>query len=277
MKTVKAFAPGNVSCVFKIVPHEDPRKMHSLGMGFTVNEGAVVQVREDAETAVSFNGRGIDFPTVKSVAAGLTDKSLRVEIESSLPLGSGFGLSGASAIATAYAVNALLDLGRTPEELAMTAHVAEVENLTGLGDVCAQFHGGCLAKLRPGNPLAAVPLPVSEQVVYCRYFGPIETRRVLSNAEQKARINTAADKALAAIADLRDSGEDDFDRYIEVSKTFAEESGLLTDSRVRETIRRIEDAGGHASMIMLGQAVFSTVEFEGARRLRLTKTNARVV
>ena len=45
MEQVSAYAPGNVSCVFKVVPHADPAKMHSLGMGFTVREGVTATVR----------------------------------------------------------------------------------------------------------------------------------------------------------------------------------------------------------------------------------------
>ena len=277
MKAARAFAPGNISCVFKVVPNDDPAKMHSLGMGFTVNEGVTVTVRQDRATSVSFNGDEIDFPAVRTVVAKLTEKSLRVEIESPLPLGSGFGLSGASALAAAYALDALLTLGRPSKELAMAAHVAEVENLTGLGDVCAQFHGGCLAKLKPGDPLGAVPVPVDQQPIYYRCFGPIDTRSVIGSAERKARINRAAAAALARIRKLLEAKERNFNVYIDVSKSFATDSGLLTDSDVQDAIQRIEEAGGHASMIMLGRAVFSTVPVDGAREIQLCKEKARVL
>ena len=36
-----AFAPGNVSGIFRIVPDGDPRRMHSLGMGFTALHGVI--------------------------------------------------------------------------------------------------------------------------------------------------------------------------------------------------------------------------------------------
>ena len=58
-----------------------------------------------------------------------------------MPLGCGFGLSGAAALATAYALNEYLSLGKAREALAMIAHVAEVENRTGLGDVCSHTMG----------------------------------------------------------------------------------------------------------------------------------------
>ena len=150
MRIAKAFAPGNVSGVFKIIADADPAKMHSLGMGFTVAHGVTVTVAASKSTSVHFNGSPIEFATVRSVVAKLASVPLRVEIETDLPLSGGFGLSGASSLATAFAVNALLDLGRTEYALGMVAHVAEVENLTGLGDVAGQFTGGCLVKLVRG-------------------------------------------------------------------------------------------------------------------------------
>ena len=277
MERAAAFAPGNVSCIFKIVPHEDPARMHSLGMGFTVRDGVTATACPDAASVVSYNGRPVEFPTVAALVARLAEVPLRLELDSSLPLSSGFGLSGAATLATAYAVDALLDLGRDPEDLAMAAHVAEVENLTGLGDVCAQFHGGCMVKLREGHPLVAEPLGVPEQPVFYRYFGPIHTREVLSNAEQRARINRAADQSLDQIQALRRGDPVDFDRCIRVSRDFAVESGLLQDQRVREVIERVEKEGGAASMIMLGNAVFSTRPFAGALQTALCTRPAEVL
>lgn len=277
MEQARAFAPGNISCVFKIVPHESSTKMHSLGMGFTVRDGVVVTVSEDHQTTVLFNGDELHFPVVISVVQKLAPQPMRIEIMSPLPLGCGFGLSGASAVATAYAVNSLLDLGKSEAELAMTAHVAEVENLTGLGDVCSQYHGGCLVKLKAGNPLAAERLPVQEQSIYYRYFGPINTKAVLGNAAQRDRINTSADKVLKHIKELMKSDAIDFNTCIELSKLFALESGLLNDPRVRRAIQQIEDENGFASMIMLGNAVFSTQFFEGAAETMLSKERVRVL
>ena len=271
MTQAKAFAPGNLSCVFKIIPHPEPTKMHSLGMGFTITEGVVVTVSQHSnEIAVRFNDNEIHFPTVVSVIQKLTPQPIQVEIESPLPLGCGFGLSGAASLATTYALNALLALGKPEEELAMTAHVAEVENRTGLGDVCAQYHGGCLVKLKRGYPLAAERLPIPAQPIYYRYFSSIQTKTILENAERRERINRAADETLQALEKLTKSDAVDFNACIQLSKQFSLNSGLLEDSRVKETISGIEKAGGVASMIMLGNAVFSTQPFEGATETTLS-------
>ena len=271
-----AFAPGNVSGVFKIVRDEDPRRMHSLGMGFTVAQGVTATVTEAAATEVSFNGEVFDFPTVRHVVEALARRPMRVMLESPLPLSGGFGLSGASALATAYALDAGFGLGLDERSIGMTAHVAEVTNLTGLGDVCGQFRGGCLAKTVPGDPLASVALPVAEQAVFYRYFSPIRTREIIGDPGHAARINAAADGALAEIDELAGAGVSSFGPYVSVAKRFSIESGLLRHPEVRRIIGEVETDGGAASMIMLGNAVFATAGFEGAKETRLTRHRARV-
>jgi pantoate kinase len=159
----------------------------------------------------------------------------------------------------------------------MVAHVAEVENLTGLGDVAGQFTGGCLVKLVRGEPLAAISLPVPEQVVHYRYFSPINTKDIIGSPEQRERINAAADAALRDLGRLKDEGESEFAKYIQIAKTFSVESGLLRDDDVKRTIRECEEAGGAASMIMLGNAVFSDVPFAGAKTTRLAKRRVEVL
>jgi pantoate kinase len=248
--------------------------MHSLGLGLTVAEGVSARVTPADIFAARFNGEEVEFPTVRSAVEALTGKAVAVDLQSSLSLASGFGLSGASALAAAHAVNQLLDLGLTDRNLAMAAHVAEVENLTGLGDVCAQFHGGCLAKLQEGDPLKASVLPVKEQPISFRFYGPIKTSEIIGDPRRHDQINRAADAALGELALLLQQQEENLNAYIELSKRFANESGLLVDARVRTTIEEIEADGGSASMIMLGNAVFSTRPFEGSREIALSSRKA---
>jgi len=282
-KMARAYAPGNISCVFKVIPHPDATRMHSLGMGFTVTEGVEVTVSDCHETEVLFNGEDINFPTVFAVVERLIQNTdvtgIRVDLTSPLPLGCGFGLSGAAALATAYALNEFLSLRKDTESLAMVAHVAEVENRTGLGDVCSQYHGGCLVKLKEGAPLVADRLPIAEQPIYYRYFGPIQTSEVLRNPEQTLRINHAADVALDTLRTLTraSSSAQLFNACFAVSKRFSVESGLLSDARVIDTIAQIETEGGVASMIMLGNGVFSTHPFAEAVETRLVNNPARLV
>ena len=276
----KAFAPGNISGLFKIIAHDNPAKMHSLGWGFTVNDGVTVTLSpsEAENTKVVFNKTPIDFPTVSTALRDLAPTPLKVDITSNLPLSSGFGLSGAATLAALIAANRLLDLGKSRHDLAMIAHVAEVRNLTGLGDVCAQFNGGCLVKTKVGNPLAATSLNMPDTDIHWRYFGKISTSEILADHRRHQRINDAADAALGTIQHAIDNGTTiTFDNLIELAFEFAESSELLMDDRVKDSIDQAQSNGGVATMIMLGNAVFSTAPFPGSTHTMLSGTAAHLI
>ena len=74
-----------------------------------------------------------------------------------------------------------------------------------------------------------------------------------------------------------DTNPDLFTACFAVAKQFSVESGLLSDTRVIDTIAQIEAAGGVASMIMLGNGVFSTYTFDGATETQLSKNPARLI
>ncbi len=273
--SAKAFAPGNISGLFKIITHDDPTKMHSLGWGFTVSDGVEVEIQRapasQEASSVTFNGVAIDFPTVTGALHDLTPAALDVDIRSDLPLSSGFGLSGAATLAALLAVDNLLEIGKSRAELAMIAHVAEVRNLTGLGDVCAQYNGGCLVKTEVGHPLKAYRFDMPATPVYWRYFGKIRTSDILSDHERHDRINRAADCALGKIGEaIATSSNISFAQLISLAFDFAKSSGLLTDERVIQAIEQAQANGGAATMIMLGNAVFSTAPFPGSSRTMLS-------
>ena len=278
--SVKAFAPGNISGLFKIIAHDDPAKMHSLGWGFTVSDGVNVKLTRATSnsTQVTFNDEPIDFPTVSSALQDVSDVNLNVDIKSNLPLSSGFGLSGAATFAALIAANKLLDLDIPREQLAMNAHVAEVRNLTGLGDVCSQFNGGCLVKTTVGHPLAATAINMQPRPVYWRYFGKIRTSEILADHERHSRINRAAEEALATIQnEIQRNRTITFEALIALALDFAQSSGLLIDHRVKDSIEQAKANGGVATMIMLGNAVFSTAPFPGCTKTMLSETAAHLI
>ena len=64
---------------------------------------------------------------------------------------------------------------------------------------------------------------------------------------------------------------------IRISREFAEKSELLKSPEVINQIREIEESGGNASMIMLGNAVYSDVEFVGCERIEVSKRRACLI
>ncbi|MBW2983832.1 hypothetical protein KY361_01850 [Candidatus Woesearchaeota archaeon] len=270
--TAKAFSPGNVSCIFRVIENKNPIKKHSLGVGFTVNHGAEVSVKV-GKNSIYFNNKKIKLPTINSVIKKLTDKSIEVRIKSKLPLGAGFGMSGACALATAYSLGKLLGK-KSKKGLAMVAHEAEVENGTGLGDVGGQFNGGFNVKLKRGKPLSVTRLPIRDKFIYYQFFSKIETKKIINSKGKKIKINKAGDKSLKNIKKLMNGRKISLKEIIKISKGFSVDSGLLTDKKVKDLIEKIEAKGGNASMIMLGNAVFSDIPFAGSKRVKITNKGA---
>lgn len=232
----------------------------------------MVAVSKASKTKIFFNKKQIRFPTVRSVVQTLTEEPAHIAISSKLPLGCGFGLSGASALATAYAVNELFRLNKAKMELAIIAHTAEVENKTGLGDVVNQYYGGFLLKQKPSSQFVVEKLAVGSIPIYCRSFSRIATRTILSQAPLTRRINKAADVALKSIEKAKTVRD-----IIAIAKTFALDSGLLQHTKTRKTIEQIEKRGGLASMIILGNAVFSDIPFQGSFKLTITDKGAHLL
>ncbi len=264
-----AFAPANISLVFETYDAQPPHGRGSLGVGITLTEGVRVRVQpaRGSEHEIRVGSAAWDFPTVRSVLRELSPAAMLVEIDAVFPFGCGFGMSGASALASAFAVNQLLSLNRGRTELGMIAHRAEVENATGLGDVGGQFNGGIMIKRRKFEPLTVEQLPVPPQTLHVRIFGPIHTPDVINSPATLKGINRAGHAAMQEITEAGSALT--MDALLRISHKFASGSGLLQSARLRDAIAAAHASGHAASMIMLGEAAVSTGPFPGSRPVEI--------
>ncbi len=245
-ETASAFVPGHITGFFSTHTHEDPLRAGSRGAGLTLADGVETSVEPASELSVSLNGRKADVEPVSRVldALGVT---ARVRCETPLPVGAGFGVSGAAALGAALAANEALGLARSENELVGTAHAAEVESGTGLGDVVAQARGGVPIRLEPGAPEYGTldGVPAAGRIEYLT-LGELSTAEVL--AGDTSELSAAGERAfeeLCANPTLR--------TLLARSRTFADEAGLLTDD-----LRDVLDAADSpASMAMLGETAFA--------------------
>lgn len=212
------------------------------------------------ETEVFLNGLKSKAPVSMKVIEQLAPANVKVETELKMPLGSGFGASGAGSLSCAYALNALFDLGLTANGAGEAAHVAEVICGGGLGDVIAQNTGGLVIRLGPGAPgVGSVDkIPVRPLEVDCLVRGPLSTEEVLSEPQIMRDINRSGEKALKELLQ-----RPSLDNFMRLSWRFAQESGLAR-GWMYDAVEAVESSGGMASMIMLGDAVFA---FNGAEAL----------
>ncbi|WP_129114775.1 pantoate kinase [Halegenticoccus tardaugens] len=246
---VAAFVPGHVTGFFSAHPADDPTRAGSRGAGITLSDGVTVTVRPSGSERVSLNGSRVRMEPVERVLDALSVRA-RVDAASDLPLGAGFGVSGAMALGTALAANAAFDCGLSENELATVAHGAEVQSGTGLGDVVAQARGGIPIRLEPGAPDHGLldGIPDRTRIEYVT-FGDLSTEDVLSGDTE--RLSIAGRRALSRLVE-----EPTLPRLVSASRRFAREATLLTPE-VESTIRDVSEAGGDASMAMLGRTVFA--------------------
>jgi pantoate kinase len=246
-----AFVPGHVTGFFSSHPDDDPTKAGSRGAGLALTDGVEVTVRRADAPGVTLDGERVEIDAVEIVLDALeASDRVAVAVESELPLGTGFGVSGAAALGAALAANAVLERTLSENELVTVAHGAEVQAGTGLGDVVAQARGGVPVRLEPGAPGhgSLDGVPDRGRVEYLA-FDELSTESVLSGDTD--RLSAAGREALSRLV-----SEPTLPQFMYASRRFAREADLLTD-RVRETIRDVAEAGGEASMAMLGETVFA--------------------
>jgi len=245
----QAFVPGHVTGFFTTNTDPDPTKAGSRGAGVALSSGVSVTVRPAAAAGVVLNGEAVRMEAVERMLRAL---GVRAEVRgvTDLPLGAGFGVSGAMTLGGALAANAAFDRRLSENELVTIAHGAEVQVGTGLGDVVAQARGGVPIRLEPGGPqdnlLDGIP---AERRVEHHVMGELSTDDVLSGETEA--LTEAGKTALSEVV-----GEPTMAQFMRASRQFSRESGLLT-ADVRKVITDVNEVGGTAAMAMLGETVFA--------------------
>jgi pantoate kinase len=254
-----AFVPGHVTAFFSAHPAEDPSVAGSRGAGATLTDGVTVRVSapngavdatEGDAGQTTINGEPGSIGAVDDALAELDAPGADVAVETDLPIGAGFGVSGAAALGTALAANDAFDRGRSENDLVRIAHAAEVGRGTGLGDVVAQARGGVPVRLEPGAPGVGEldGVPATARVEYVT-FGELSTETVLGG-------DTTALSAAGADALDRLRADPRLPTLLDAARGFAREADLLVPE-VAEAIDAVDAAGGEAAMAMLGRTVFA--------------------
>jgi pantoate kinase len=253
MDEATAFAPGHVTAFFSTHQDPDPTKAGSRGGGVTLSDGVHVTVSRDGtrDPGLQLDGEPVVMNSVTRVLESLRVTDAHINATTTLPLGAGFGVSGATALGTALAAGQVYERSLSENELVTIAHGAEVQAGTGLGDVVAQARGGMPLRLQPGAPpygrldgIAAGPRQVEYLVL-----GQLSTEEILSGDTDE--LSAAGERAISVVG-----GEPTVSRFMQSARRFAREAGLLTDE-VRAVITDVSAADGDATMAMLGETVFA--------------------
>ena len=246
---VRVFVPGHVTGFFSVHRDPDPRVAGSRGAGITLADGVEVIVQRTGDAGLYVDDTAMTMEPVETVLEQL-EVSPAIHARTAVPLGAGFGVSGAITLGTAIGVNALYACNRTENELGTIAHAAEVAAATGLGDVVAQLRGGVPIRRAPGAPTIGQldGIPIGGRIEYLS-FGERSTEDIIGG--DTTAINLAGEAALEGLL-----AEPTLDSLFEQSRRFSRSAGLLT-SATETAIDRVGAVGGEAAMAMIGNTVFA--------------------
>jgi pantoate kinase len=273
MKETRAFAPCHITGFFQIFNHTiQPLLIGSKGAGVSLEKGVETRVRVKSSSKSSLeimvNGELTQYAEASEHVAraalllsngplSIKKVTLMVEHRIAVPVGAGFGTSGASALSLAVALNQALGLNLSRVQAAQLAHTADVECRTGLGTVIAETFGGVEVRVKPGAPgigkIVQIPTPRNFEVA-CLIFGPLSTREFLADKETCKRINELGGKLVRRLVK-----QPTIKNLLRFSRQFAEHLQIMS-KRVRRVLDATDGAGFVCSMAMFGESVFTLVE-----------------
>ena len=283
---VKTYSPSHITGFFEICDNKNPLYKGSIGGGIVLEAGCVTEVsfNNHAKIGLKIDGREEEANTTKYVVehlAGTSEVMVIVSTNFAVPVGCGFGASGAGALSTALALNELLSLNMTVNAVAQTAHCAEVENSTGLGDVIAETYGGVVIRTKPGPPGIGVidRIPYRNERISYVALGKKSTKSVLTEGGEETRrtINDAGRAAMKAL--MRKPA---LETFMRASREFSLQSELISDT-CKDAIEAVAAEGKVASVAMLGETVFvigdseALSEFGEVKESRIADAGVRII
>ena len=134
------------------------------------------------------------------------------------------------------------------------AHVAEIECKTGLGSVFAADNGGFGVLYKQGAPGIGEGIVMEDtsglEVVYL-HFGPIHTKKALSNPELIAKINQIGRSYVDEL-----HGNLSQARFMKYARKFTDHIGLATPD-VRKVFDLMDPEGFTFTMAMFGDVAYT--------------------
>jgi len=259
----KSYSPSHITGFFSVDYDLNPKKKGALGAGIMLKDGCITKAEknDDGDVRIYINGREDDARTSRYVASRILEKNEGVTISSNfdVPIKGGFGTSAAGALSTALALNDLYSKYLTFNRLSEIAHVAEVVNKTGLGDVDAISVGGGLVIRKKGGSVnygSFDIIPAGETKVGYIFLKEMCTKDVLKDKKIMSMINQTGREKMKHLLK-----RPTLENFMKLSCEFSCEIGLA-DGKIKDVIEDVLSNGGLASMAMIGGTVFAINEYD---------------
>ena len=270
----RAYSPSHITGFFEIVDNVNPLATGSRGAGVCLEAGATTTVKAErsslSQILIKINGKREHTPVTRLVAKKMLDiakedYNVLIEQKVEVPIGAGFGSSGAGALSAALALNRALGLGLTGEEAARVAHLSEIECKTGLGTVLAEFGGGAVIRTKAGAPgIGSVShFDIGDKnIVGAISFGGLSTESFLADQAMRLAVKEAGGVIIKNFLSNPDSGN-----FLKLSQEFAFKIGRASRA-TRAIIEEGAKSGILCSIAMFGETIFSLVSDDSSHLLR---------
>ncbi len=196
---------------------------------------------------------------------------VRVEHQCKLPIGAGYGTSGAGAASLSLALNEALGGQLRRIGALRVAHVADVKAKTGLGTVASVSAGGLAVRVSSGAPgIGKVRrIATSSRIrVVSGCFGKLSKPRILSSKRLTGRVNACSRGLVASLLDQGNASS-----FVSLSRKFCD-CLCLVSRRLRVVLDSLDQRGVVGSMMMLGDGAFCIVPQDEARNVARLLQNA---
>lgn len=269
LRVAFSFSPASISSFFAPYIVDDPLKCGAIGGGFPLNVGVKVAVRLDESDEglclkSRVNGKIFDSFIVRRVLDllglhGGFNYTIYVDQFIDVPIGCGFGTSGASALAVTMALCKVLNVKMTFMGMARIAHLVDYYCGTGLGTVSGIVGctGGARLTISPGGPGYAVIDKIfipEDCYIVSAVFSPIDKRGILKDSSKLSFIESIGRITLNNIL-----SNPTIDNFFKHCREFAFKAGFMTP-HLKNVFIGLEKAGFQLfTQNMIGDAIHMLV------------------
>ena len=263
---LSVFVPSHITGFFEIIQNSNPLLKGSKGAGITLDEGVVTNTKiKDGNGNIIINVNNkedslntISKKTVKIILdrynVNIQDYDIYINHDSKLPIGAGFGTSAAFALGISFTLPKLMGINISFKEAGEIAHLAEISQSSGLGDVISEMFGGCVIRLNEGSPVKGIidKIPITKPIyVITKTIGLLETKDIIENPIHQKHINQSGSILLNRLIN-----NPSISNFMKLSRKFANDTQLIS-KEIAEIINILDEETLSASMAMLGNTAFA--------------------
>ena len=263
---LSVFVPSHITGFFEIIQNSNPLLKGSKGAGITLDEGVVTNTKiKDGNGNIIINVNNkedslntISKKTVKIILdrynVNIQDYDIYINHDSKLPIGAGFGTSAAFALGISFTLSKLMGINISFKEAGEIAHLAEISQSSGLGDVISEMFGGCVIRLNEGSPVKGIidKIPITKPIyVITKTIGLLETKDIIENPIHQKHINQSGSILLNRLIN-----NPSISNFMKLSRKFANDTQLIS-KEIAEIINILDEETLGASMAMLGNTAFA--------------------